>query len=478
LPLTLSKLPRQKLFRQYQKWAQEYGPIYSIVLGAQTQIVISSDQGVRDLLDKRSAIYSDRGPAYICDNLLMDGNNLLFMRYATRWRTIRKVAHNLLGVHRVKQYIPYQELESEQLVTEIMDQPTEVLECLRRFSFSVMTSMLYGRRTETMQDPHFVKSFKVIEDEMELISAVDAIMFDFFPVLQWLPTWLSPTKRRTRNLKKGYQSTTMDLWHEVKQSMEKGEAKPCFCADLAKVQEEEGISEKLAAVTASALLVAGADTTTNVLHGFIEVMLLFSEVQAKLQAAIDKVVGDCRLPVMEDYARLPYVRCCVKEILRWLPATPLVFPHGVTQDDTYQGYIIPKGSVVIMNAFTIQMDPARHPNPRKFDPDRYASDTLSLAESTTQADVSKRDTFIFGAGRRSCQGIHLAEASLFLAISRLMWAFDITPVKDEKGADVLPDPEDYIEGLVIGPKPFPVDIRPRSSRRVEVLKKAQTEAPA
>jgi cytochrome P450 len=102
-------------------------------------------------------------------------------------------------------------------------------------------------------------------------------------------------------------------------------------------------------------------------------------------------------------------------------------PHAVTKDDEYMGYLILKGAGVVNNAYTINMDPTRAPNPRIFDPERYADDFLSLGESAAQNDASKRDQFTFGAGRRICPGIHVAERSLFIAISRILWAFDITP---------------------------------------------------
>ena len=54
LPLigNLRLMPKQKAHLQFQKWAQEYGPVYSLVLGTKVMIVLSSGQAVKDLLDK------------------------------------------------------------------------------------------------------------------------------------------------------------------------------------------------------------------------------------------------------------------------------------------------------------------------------------------------------------------------------------------------------------------------------------------
>jgi len=56
----LHKMPRNDAHKQFQKWAEKYGPIYSLILGTRTMIVLSSDEAVKELLDRRSGNYSDR----------------------------------------------------------------------------------------------------------------------------------------------------------------------------------------------------------------------------------------------------------------------------------------------------------------------------------------------------------------------------------------------------------------------------------
>ena len=157
-------------------------------------------------------------------------------------------------------------------------------------------------------------------------------------------------------------------------------------------------------------------------------MLLYPEVQRRAQEQIDQVVGSERMPTMDDAPKLPYVRSLMKETLRWMPTTILgAVPHATSADDTYKGFFIPKGAGVMNNVWTINM--SRGTEPRKFDPSRYEDDHLSLYDSASNPDGTKRDQFTFGAGRRICQGMHVAERSLFLGISRILWAFSIMPAK-------------------------------------------------
>lgn len=80
LPLigNLHLIPKEKSHLQFQKWAEEYGPVYSLVLGTQVLIVLSSDQAIKDLLDKRSAIYSSRPDMYL-GNVVSGGFRVLLM---------------------------------------------------------------------------------------------------------------------------------------------------------------------------------------------------------------------------------------------------------------------------------------------------------------------------------------------------------------------------------------------------------------
>ena len=81
LPLlgNLHQIPDQKRHLQFEKWAREYGPVFSLMLGTKCMIVLSSDQAIKDLVDKRGAIYSSRPDSYIAQDILSGGFRVLFM---------------------------------------------------------------------------------------------------------------------------------------------------------------------------------------------------------------------------------------------------------------------------------------------------------------------------------------------------------------------------------------------------------------
>ncbi len=72
-------MPKKDPYKQFEIWAKEYGPIYSITLGMQTMIVLSKPEIVKELIDKRSASTNERGEHYIAHDVLGDGERILQM---------------------------------------------------------------------------------------------------------------------------------------------------------------------------------------------------------------------------------------------------------------------------------------------------------------------------------------------------------------------------------------------------------------
>ena len=83
-------------------------------------------------------------------------------------------------------------------------------------------------------------------------------------------------------------------------------------------------------------------------------MVLYPDVQAQAQAEIDAVIGDEKLPTIEDREKLPYVSALVMEVLRWHVVAPISGYHRVMEDDIHDGYFIPKGTIVFPNVWHVR----------------------------------------------------------------------------------------------------------------------------
>lgn len=69
-----------------RKWHEQYGDIYCTKSGATTFIWLSSPQVVKDLIDRRSAIYSSRPPLPLTSDVLSGGRRVAFMPRNNMWR--------------------------------------------------------------------------------------------------------------------------------------------------------------------------------------------------------------------------------------------------------------------------------------------------------------------------------------------------------------------------------------------------------
>ncbi|OJJ54811.1 hypothetical protein ASPSYDRAFT_210517 [Aspergillus sydowii CBS 593.65] len=473
----IHQMPTQDAHLQFEKWAREYGPIYSLMLGTQCMIVLSSDMAVKELLDRRSGIYSSRQEMYIGQKLCSGNLRMLMMEYGPTWRMFRKMVHGLLNVVTSKSYIPYQMLENKQMLYQFLTEPDDFLKHIRRYSNALTTTMVFGWRTPTYDDPKMMQLFDGFNEFAALNQTGPAAFVDFFPFFQKLPSFLLPAKKKAMELHKHEKALYKGHWLKAKEDIRNDNIKPCFCIGMNEAQKKDGFSDDQASYISGTLLEAGSDTTSSTLYAFVQAMLLYPDVQRKAQEEIDRVVGPDRLPVMEDLDDLQYIRSCMKETLRWMPTTIMgAVPHAVTQDDEYMGYFIPKGAGVLHNVWAIGMDPKRHANPRQYNPDRFKDDRQSLGDAAANPDGTKRDAFTFGAGRRICPGIHVAERSLFLGISRILWSFDIRPAKDAAGKDIIPDQERLTQGFVCMPEEFPASITPRSKERADRIRNEWEEA--
>ncbi|KAF4953190.1 hypothetical protein FGADI_6165 [Fusarium gaditjirri] len=461
----LHQIPTRKRHIQFQKWAEEYGPIYSLILGTKVMIVLNTDQIVKELVDKRGGIYSSRPESYIGQDVLSGGLRVLFMPDNEVWKMARKLVHRILGVTAARSYIPYQELESKAMLFDFLKSPDDFVDHMRRYTASLTTQITFGSRTTNIQDEQFKEAFDIFDRSSELIGSRTAALLDLIPALRQIPEYFIPIKKEGRRIHERELSLFRGLFLAAKKGLDDGSAK-----------KEEGFSDTFASYLSGSLLQAGSETTASILIGFVQAMVIFSNVAKTVQAELDRVCGD-RLPCLDDMSDLPFIRACVKESLRWMPGFMLGIPHATAQHDSYLGYYIPKGATVIINIWAIHNDPKRHPSPRQFDPMRYINDQQTSIEAANNPDPTKRDHYVFGAGRRRCQGMHIADRSLFLAISRLLWAFDFDRVvSSDTGKDIIPDPEDVTEGIMSIPCPFPIRVVPRSTKREEAVAAAWSQA--
>ncbi|KAJ2932609.1 hypothetical protein H1R20_g4496, partial [Candolleomyces eurysporus] len=215
--------------------------------------------------------------------------------------------------------------------------------------------------------------------------------------------------------------------------------------------------EEIARSVCAIAYLAGAETTVSSATALLYALASYPEIQAKAQAEIDKVIGSDRLPLVKDRGDLPYVHAILKEVSRWYTVAPLGVAHSNTEDDEYDGYFIPKGTIIIQNNWAILHNPEVFDKPFEFIPERY------LKDGKIDPSVPDPDIAAFGHGRRICPGRHFSNDGLFVMAASLLATYTIAAPKDKEGK-VVPMKLELKNPVVSKPLPFKCEVRLRPGR--------------
>ncbi|KAI0316363.1 cytochrome P450 [Amylostereum chailletii] len=457
-------LPTVQPHKTFAEWGTKYGGIvYANALG-QPIVIINDVKIAVDLLDKKSALYSDRPTLRMAGELTGWEHSLVLQHYGDRLKEYRRYIHRFLGTRTgIESFHPLFESEARALLKHMIAAPDAVQENLRRAAGAIIMKMSYGYDTRDIADPIVDLVDLATTQFSELMQST--FLVDFLPFLKYVPAWFPGAGFQRKALEHGkvLQDMAEVPLKFVQKEIAAGTAPPSFVADL--IEESNGTNYEVNNIkwAAASLYSGGADTTVSTMYTFFLTMTLFPEAQKKAQAEIDAVIGHDRLPCMADRPNLPYVEALVSEVLRWGPVGPMGIAHRLMEDDVYNGYLIPKGSIVMPNAWNMLHDPAVYENPLDFNPDRF------IARPGKPAEQDPR-ICCFGFGRRVCPGLNLADATVWLESAMALATLNISKAV-ENGVEITPEGK-YLEGTIAHPEPFKCSIKPRSPQ-AEALVRAE-----
>ncbi|KAJ0420839.1 cytochrome P450 [Aspergillus carlsbadensis] len=451
LPLlgNLHQFPASDLWGTYKKWHKAYGPIMGLVYGQRTVISIGSHAVAKDLLEKRSNIYSSR-PDFVVAKAFSNDANSALIAYDERWKVHHSLLSAFMNARMATKYQFLQNIESKQALHDLMlVQGADWMQVFHRYTISVTYTLAYGERISELYD----QRIQFIDDLTETISSnvekPKNLVADCFPVLRTLPSGLMRWKSKGRI----YHDSAMDFflknhsgalekegWNWVKESQ--------ISEDAKKLDREE-------VIYLIGVLIEAGGSTMKTFEFFVMASVLFPEKVRRVQEELDRVVGSSRLPTWDDSPNLPYLHAFIKEVQRWRPIFPFGVPHSNLKEDTYEGYRIPKGSVVLANHWAMDSDHQVFENADDFVPERWMEN-------------EKLPFLAFGYGKRVCPGQHIAKRSLFIVISRVLWAYNITHAY-EKGKRVEINPHAIVQNILAGPVPFKAAFNPRSAEHYRIL---------
>ena len=118
------------------------------------------------------------------------------------------------------------------------------------------------------------------------------------------------------------------------------------------------------------LMVAGHETTALSLSWTWHLLSKHPDVAEKLYAEVDRVLAG-RPPTLDDLPNLPYTLQVIEESMRIYPPA-WALSRNTIDNDTFHGYPIPKGTIVVIAPYVMHRHPDYWPEPEEFRPERFA----------------------------------------------------------------------------------------------------------
>lgn len=365
---------------QHGHWALEQsrklGDIFTVRFGMTTWIFLSSSKHIRDLLEKRAAIYCSRPEFPFTNDIMSDGCRMVLMPYNDRWRAMRKVMHNILSTRQRDTYKPYQDLESRHLLHDYLHSSERWFSANARFSNSVIMSAVFGKRMD-LDNPQTEELLESIE-MFFAHSQPGTHLVDSFPILAKLPHalqwWRGEAEKNLDFTLRVYRREV----EEVRARIAAGTQKDCFAKAFLESKEAKEFGETQTLFTLGTLMEAGTDTSRLSINNILAAAATYPDWVVRAREQLDEVCGDAeRLPGWEDKDLLPYITAAVKEGFRWRPnIADIGVPVALTKDDEYEGYRIPAGTVVTWSNWAVAMNPDEYEQPERFWPERFMNDDL------------------------------------------------------------------------------------------------------
>ncbi|KAJ3569054.1 hypothetical protein NP233_g5306 [Leucocoprinus birnbaumii] len=477
LPLlgSVFEMPMIKPWIVYNAWSKEHHSdfIYFKVLN-KSFLVLNSLKTVQDLLVKRSDKYSDRPRLPMICEVMEYGWSIGFMSYNDEWREHRKALTKHFNHNAVQNYQDQQLREARSFLLRMLqpDASANLIPNIRLTFAALIMDVSYGIRISDAKDP-YIQIAEEAMDGLNKAAVPGAFLVDVFPALKHVPRWFPGAgwKCQADIWKKTNDIFLVRPFEEVKARLSKGQADNSIASQLLlDLQVDEGEKRQLKEdvaqnITATAYL-GGSDTVVCALESFFVAMCLHPEAQRRAQAELDQVFSVTNaLPTFADRPKLPYVTAVVEECLRWQIVAPLGVPHVLTEDDEYEGYFIPKGTLVLGNSWSILHDPQAVSEPSKFKPERYIRDDKFDPDASLSTSLGS-----FGFGRRICPGQYFSKDALFSMVASTLSVYDIRPKlrKDRTGFSI-PITDDVTSGFVSHPVPFECTLNVRSPEKEQLI---------
>ncbi|CAL5353228.1 hypothetical protein CsSME_00041238 [Camellia sinensis var. sinensis] len=421
-------LLKQPIHRTLHGLSQNLGPIFSLRFGSRLVVVVSSPSAAEECFTKNDVVLANRPRLIIGKYFGYNYTGIGASSYGDHWRNLRRLmALEIFSTSRLNGFLSIRRDEIKLLLRRLYRNSSrdfarvELKSKFSELTFNIMMRMIAGKRyyggddEEELSDNEEAKEFReIVSQAFEYAGA--SYPGDFLPVLRWID-YQSFEKNLGRLYKK------MDAFLQgLIDEHRRDKSKNTMIDHLLSLQESqpEYYTDEIIKGLIAVMILAGTDTSAVTMEWAMSLLINHPEVLKKARAEIDAHVGQDHLIDEHDISKLHYLQAIISETFRLFPAAPLLVPHVSSGGCIIGGFNVPRGTLLLVNAWAIHRDPKVWDDPTSFKPERFEG-----------GEVEGHKLMPFGMGRRACPGAGLAQRVVGLALGSLIQCFEWERVTKE-----------------------------------------------
>ncbi|MFN8371924.1 MAG: cytochrome P450 [Anaerolineae bacterium] len=390
------------LMRYYYDMWERYGDFVRLKLGPVNSFLLIHPDYIQHVMVKHPEIYTK---GFTMEKLRLAIGNGIFTAEGDFWRKQRQLMQPTYTPRGIQAFVDIMVDSSVEMTKRWQSIPdTEKVDInleMARLTMTIISRAMFS--FDVGEDVAVGKSLHA------LLEWVTSRTMKFIDVPLYIPT---PTNQRLKQAKQIVRDFIFRVIEDHRRNKTEGDLLALLMsakdAETGEVMDDNLLHDEILIT-----FFAGHETTASLLTWTWYLLSQHPEVEAKLHAEIDSVLGG-RAPTMADIPNLKYSKMVLDEALR-LYSPVAITAREAMADDVIDGYAIPKGSLVALFPYATHRHPQFWERPLAFYPEHFSEE---------QVEARPRYAYYpFGAGQRICIGIHFAQMEALISLVTLAQQF-------------------------------------------------------
>jgi cytochrome P450 len=401
-------LPGRDPLAFFGSLARTYGDLVHLHLAGEHLYLVSDPKLIRDIFVTNQRSFKKGRGLEGAKRLL--GEGLLTSEGQTHLRQ-RRLIQPAFHRDRLISYASTMTEYADRAAASWTDRSTiDVSQEMTRLTLAIVGKTLFGSDVEA----------QATDVGRALTAVMETFWMTMLPFFDRIETLPIPALRRSKRARAELDRIIYGMIAERrKQPEDRGDLLSMLLMALDEEGDGTGMTDQQVRDEAMTIFLAGHETTANSLSWTWYLLSQYSDVEARVHAEIDRVLGG-RPPTMDDIPRLPFVEQVVTESMRLYPPAWIIGRRAMV-DYEIAGYVAPARSVFVTSPYIVHRDGRWFPDPLRCSPDRWTP--------AFKATLPPFAYMPFGGGPRRCIGDQFAWTELILIVSTIAqrWRLRLVP---------------------------------------------------